>query len=200
MINPGIIENGVLAGHDGYLFLAGGSHKVFDIVTGKCEIPEAAHEIFTANLRGRTAWAAAHGVPYVHLIMPDKQSIIPQRWPLTPPPIRIGAKFVERNAAFAEVIIYPVELLAASQERAVARVDTHLRDYGSILVSALLAARFSGRDEGALRNQLIGSIRRTEKPATGDLGGKLVPPVEDFAETATLPAPGPHFFQQHRGQ
>ena len=43
----GSIENGVLIGRNGFLFLAGGAHAVFEIVTGTRQISEHSYGVFS---------------------------------------------------------------------------------------------------------------------------------------------------------
>jgi len=177
MPDVGTIENGVLVGRDGYLFLAGGGHSVADFVTGKLQVHPLFYQIFRQNLAARADWAARHGAQYLHLIMPDKQSIIPEAW-VPSPPIKLGAGYVERNPDFADSLLYPLDLLQGAKHVALSRVDTHLTAHGSVLVARHLAERFSGVSQEATFQNVIQQIDR-ETTITGDLGSKLTPPVRE---------------------
>ena len=91
----GTIENGVLIGEGGTLFLAGGAHAVLDIVTGQRPITEQSCAVFAENIKARAAWAADNDATYLHVIFPDKQSIIPESWPLGTP-LQLGELYIER--------------------------------------------------------------------------------------------------------
>jgi hypothetical protein len=174
---PGEIENGVLVGHDGQLFLASGGHSVSAFVTGQREVDPTNFEVFRERLQNRAAWARAHGAQYLHVIMPDKQTIIPQAWSLAGP-IQLGALYAERNTDLADLLFYPVSLLRAQAKKAVTRTDTHLTAYGSLLVSKTLAEKFTGEAQDNFFDELAAQIDR-EVVTAGDLGSKLDPPVEE---------------------
>jgi hypothetical protein len=194
MSEPGMIENGVLVGRDGYLFLAGGAHSVSDFVTGKREVHEVYYDIFRKNLRCRAAWARQNGAQFIHVIMPDKQSVIPEDWTLSPP-IKLGAGYVERNPDFAPHLVYPVDLLHACRGEALSRVDTHLTDFGSILVAKHLVEKFSGVVQDAFFRDLIALIDG-QVTSAGDLGSKLTPPLVDTYKMMSTEPPGV-FFENH---
>ena len=125
MAYPGIIEKGVLVGYHGYLFLAGGRHAVLEIITGKRQITDQSYSVFARNIAQRHGWAAQAGAKFLHIIFPDKQSIIPDEWPLTTP-IRIGQNYVERCEHHNHTIIYPVHILHEHNSAAISKVDTPL--------------------------------------------------------------------------
>jgi hypothetical protein len=129
--------------------------------------------------------------------MPDKQSIIPEEWPLSPP-LKIGAAYIERNWDVQSRIIYPVPVLAENKARALSHVDTHLTDYGSILVTKLLVESLSGEPHTPFANELI---RHVTKNATlsGDLGSKLTPEVFDSEQKFDQPQPGFCFHNDFSG-
>ena len=121
MPEAGAVENGVLVGRDGYLFLAGGGHNVLEFVTGKRKVDPQSYENFRKNLAARADWAERHGARYLHVIMPDKQSIIPEAW-FPSPPIQLGAGHLARNPDLADWLLYPVALLRAAKDAAIVRI------------------------------------------------------------------------------
>lgn len=193
---PGTIENEVLAGHNGYLFLAGGAHRVADFFTGKRQIPEKSFAAFRENLLGRQAWAARNNTQYLHMIMPDKQSVIPEEWPLTPP-IKIGRLYMERNQDL-DFILYPDRELAEAKTWALTRVDTHISDEGALLMAAYLVERFSGESQVDRLEALRASPRNVTR-TSGDLGHKLTPRVTDDKIMLELPAVGPCYQNEGPG-
>jgi hypothetical protein len=197
MTDPGTIENTVLFGKNGYLFLAGGAHRVFDIVTGKAAISAESFEIFGKNITERAAWAAQNGAQFAHLIMPDKQSIIPEEWPLASP-LKIGAAYIERNPEVQSQIIYPVSALAERSAKALSHLDTHLTDYGSILVTKLLVESLSGEPQSAFADELIRQITRVVR-SSGDLGSKLMPQMFGSEEKFGAQQPGFYFHNDFSG-
>jgi hypothetical protein len=193
---PRAIENEVLIGEAGYLFLAGGGHDVLAYVTGRRNVDDAAVEVFRANIKARGDWAERHGARYVHLIMPDKQSIVPAYFPLGDP-VRLGALYVARCPEFADALLYPADELAAHKARAVTKVDTHLTAFGSLLVARRLVHILSGGGE-AMFAQLLERLGGDYVTA-GDLGAKLEPPWQERVQHLDAPPPGPCFHNEIEG-
>lgn len=180
-LRPGVIENGVLVGRGGYLFLAHGGHTVSDFVTGKREVASIDFDIFRQNLIGRAEWAMRNEAQFMHLIMPDKQSIIPEAWTLGAP-IRLGELYTLRNQDFGDRLLYPVDLLSAYQTDALTHVDTHLTAFGSLLVARRVVEIVSGKEQREVFDELVRLIDR-EVVVPGDLGSKLMPPVKESVKT-----------------
>lgn len=185
---PGIVENGVLIGRDGYLFRAGDGQAVSDLVTGGCQVAPENFEIFRRNLSSRMLWAVAHNTRYLHLIMPDKQSIIPDSWPLEGP-VRLGAVYTDRLPDLRPLFLYPVEFLARCGRNVVTRTGTHLSAYGSLLIAAFLAEGFTGESQSGLLAEIAGKLK-ADTGLPSDLGQKLNPPVRESTKTLSEPAPG----------
>ncbi len=185
---PGSIESGVLIGHDGYLFLAGGEHDVSAYVTGKREVEPVNFEIFRRNVLSRAAWAAGRGARYLQLIMPDKQSIIPEVWPLGLP-VRLGEVYLGRLAEVQPLCLYPAGILAQHGRRVTSRTDTHLSDYGSLLVATLLAETVTGEAQADMFATLSAMLT-LEKPLPNDLGHRLDPPVRETCMRMSAAPPG----------
>jgi hypothetical protein len=183
----GTRQNGVLVGHDGILFLSGGSHTVFDIVMGLKPIPSQCFTVFAENLAARAAWARQHDAKYLHVIFPDKQSIIPEQWP-DGVPLRMGEEFVKRTPGGDQLIFYPVALLEPHKADVISKVDTHINGYGSILIAAELVRRLTGEAQDEIAARLVGTLVMGE-PKGGDLGSKLDPPVmgRDLVSSARSP-------------
>lgn len=185
----GVIQNGVLVGRDGYLFLADGGHNVSDFVTGKRDINLIYFDIFRKNLECRAGWAERNGAQYVHIIMPDKQSIIPEAWTLPPPLICLGKLYLERNKDFFDKLIYPADLLEAHKASTILRTDTHITAFGSMLIARFLVEKFSAISQEKFFQEIICKLDK-EVASAGDLGSKLEPPVYDTLKLLGAEPPG----------
>ncbi len=174
-LTPGTIENGVLVGKDKFLFLAGGAHSVLDIVNGKQQISEQSLARFRSNIVGRQDWARCRGIPYVHLVFPDKQTVVPEMWPYETCR-SLGQLYLEHFANDRLPILFPVELIQAYRWSALSKVDTHVTAAGSIIVAAALVARIEGEPQDALRDRLLAAAD-SKKWRAGDLGSKFSPPI-----------------------
>ena len=172
---PGTLENDVLVGMNKFLFLAGGAHSVLDIVNGKQQISEQSLARFRANIVARRDWAGRRGLPYVHVVFPDKQTIVPEMWPYETCR-SLGQLYVERVANDRLPILFPVELIRAHRASALSKVDTHVTAAGSIIVAAALVARLEGEPQDAMRDRLLAAAHLKDR-RSGDLGSKLTPQV-----------------------
>jgi len=67
---PGLVENDVLVGQNGQLFLAQGGHHVLDLATGKRQISPEAKVAFRHNIIERNRRANSVGAKYMHVMAP----------------------------------------------------------------------------------------------------------------------------------
>jgi hypothetical protein len=70
MVNPGDLENDVLVGYDGHLFLAGGAHRILEVVSGRKQIEAESLNTFRTNILSRRDLVADR--KFVHIVFPDK--------------------------------------------------------------------------------------------------------------------------------
>lgn len=185
---PGTIENGVLIGREGYLFLAEGAHGVSEYVTGKRSVAPRNFEVFRRNITKRVAWAVEHQAKYLHLIMPDKQSVIPDVWTLEPP-VRLGQLYLDRLEDLQRLLLYPADYLAREGRAVTTKTDTHLSAYGSLLVASALAEGFTGVPQAEMLAKLAAGLT-AETPLANDLGYKLTPPARETVKTLCEKPPG----------
>ncbi len=185
----GLIENDVAIGHDGYLFLAGGSHPILQKASENGGIDLTALKTFQENIRHRRDFNEQKGIKFLHVIMPDKQSIIPEKWPLGATP-QTGQLFKDMMGELQDHIFYPAEMLAQDYAKTVSKTDTHLTDHGSVIVAAKLVELLTGFDP---RNELLDLIKSITIPTEkfGDLGSKLEPPLSAVELTSAARSPGP---------
>jgi hypothetical protein len=184
---PGQIENGVLIGEDGMLFLAGGAHAVLDQVTGARPLPDDCVRAFRANHLARRRHCERRDRPFLHVLTPDKQSFLADLWPLRDRPFRrLGAMLLDRLGADGEGVDYPVDLLAGMGRKAASTVDTHYTDRASILLAARVAERLTGEAQDGILAGLLAGLTGTRTHA-GDLGSKL-DPVRRATDVSHVPS------------
>ena len=143
---------------------------------------------FRKNIVSRAAWAKANSVAYAHMIFPDKQSIIPESWPIGTP-IKLGERYLDRCSDLDLPILYPTELLAEHKAETTSKTDTHITAYGSILVAAHIVEHLTGESQREVLDQLLGTIDSQEE-RDGDLGSKLQPPARAIEKVSSARAPG----------
>ena len=177
MNKPGDLKNGVLIGHDGYLFLAGGAHHVLEIASGRKLVPETSYATFRTNIAHRHAWSEKRGVRYIHIIFPDKQCIIPEKWPLRRF-VPLAPRYLDFVRDLEDIVVYPLSLLQGEKDASVRRVDTHLTFYGSLLVAYKIAERLTGKPQLDLKTKIATELDFAIEE-TGDLGSKLNPVVSE---------------------
>lgn len=188
MSSPGTIVNDVLFGHNGYLFLASGAHKVLESVSGRLPVDPASHAAFTENLTSRSRWAEKKGVGYLHMIFPDKQSVLPEQWPFDPPRIMAEA-FIGQAGEMGKHVHFPLEVLREHKAAAISQVDTHYTDFGSMVLACDLAARLLGASQRETFEWLAPQFT-VMRPNAGDLGIKLTPKMELEQPWLAQPYPG----------
>jgi tetratricopeptide (TPR) repeat protein len=174
------VENGVLIGHNNTLFLAEGGHAVLDFATGRRTVPEESYGNFLRNLVQRHRAATSEGAKFQHVIFPDKHSVCTEDFPIEDP-ILLGVRYLERFPALAHYICYPRDELRQATRPSFMRTDTHVTDYGTILVCAEIVRRLVGEPQTTHVSSLIAGTN-IEADWSGDLGSKLTPP---HSETRT---------------
>ena len=165
-------ENDVMIGKDGELYLASGGHKALDYALGRRIADPAAIDAFHSNITARTAFHRDRGLKYLHVIFPDKQSVVTERF-VTQTPVRLGEVFTAGLPPGAPVL-YPLDVLRSMSSPAFLRTDTHLTNAGTIAVVCEIVARLTGRGIDPEKAHLLSmlTIRQSHK---GDLGSKLMP-------------------------
>ena len=169
----GTIDNGVLIGRRGQLFLAGGAHAVLGYVTGEMDVPSQSYANFNSNVIQRAAWSKARAARYLHVIFPDKQSVLVDDYPLAPP-ICLGDKYLDSAGQAQADILYLKEDLRQGPDGAFLRTDTHLSDSGLARAADAIARRFTDISMSEMTGKLRQAPSET-RDHCGDLGSKLQP-------------------------
>jgi len=174
-MNIGTQSNGVMIGRDGHLFLVGGAHDVLAFVTGERKVPEKSFSAFGDMVAARAARCAKAGIPFRHLLFPDKQSALSALFPVEAP-VCLGDEYLARCPNARAHVVYPKATLAAAGADTYQRSDTHASDLGNVLVVAESVAALTGEAQDANVAALL--AKRTEvREVPGDLGSKLAPPM-----------------------
>lgn len=165
------VENEVLVSKGGVAYLIGGNHSVLEYAKGELVPPPDSFENFSENLSKRKFFCESKGVPYLHVIFPDKQSVLEEEFPVKPV-VKLGNVYREKSISEAKsCIVYPVAELKEMQGESFYPLDTHLTDAGSLVVLEVLLKRL-----GISAGEAVARIRRQiNRPVfwSGDLGNKL---------------------------
>jgi len=178
------IENGVLIGRDGELYLAHGGHGVLDYASGRRQVAPGMFRIFEANILHRAEQARRLGAKYLHVIFPDKQSVVRQRYPVSNP-VCLGELYAARCPQAAPHILNLTGLIREMPERAYKITDTHLADTALIRSACRIAELLTGHDHTGTLLSLLGK-RKVERRVAGDMGLRFTPPRES-TETFLYP-------------
>jgi hypothetical protein len=163
-----------IIGHEGWLFLCGGTNANLGQYVGAVEMEEGWLEEWQRVLERRAEETRALGVASAFMVVPDKLAVYEEHYPedLT----KQGPRPIERLlAAPGASIIYPLAELravAAGGEEVYMRTDTHLTFRGNeVLFTSLL---------GALEIESppdLSDLPMRSYPIAGDLGVKFDPQV-----------------------
>ncbi len=170
---PGSIENGVLIGRQNHLFLAGGAHSVLDYVSGHLRTPESSYLSFDNNIDTRATYLKSLGISYLHVLHPDKQSVLLAAFPFDEPAC-LGEMYLSRCPRAAKHILYPRDRLREVCNNCFLHTDTHLSDTGGIQVASAVANRLLGDGANDKIDELFRRVTQ-ERVTSGDLGSKLTP-------------------------
>jgi tetratricopeptide (TPR) repeat protein len=160
----------VIRGLDGQLFLAGGSQRVEDYLFGEALIDEDSFMNFDNNLSERKAVSEQNGAKYLHMVCPDKQSVLTDHYPVAFP-ISLGGLYKDKCS---QDFLFPVsELKEAGPTETYYKTDTHWNFEGSFVAVNAILKEF-GLDVGQvpLADRFISSVNEN---FSGDLGSKLEP-------------------------
>ena len=179
--HPSRIENDILVGRDGWLFLWGGNNAAHRFYTDRGYFTGAQVRDWAALLARREDRLAAVGTRYLHLVVPDKISLYPERITARMPCFdRHPAAALARSLAgrgLPYLDLLPV-LGGPEKDANFFLTDSHWRHPGCLAAyRAVLAALGLSEAE-----QDFSDRRRGSRDMALDLGGKLDPPVLELAE------------------
>jgi alginate O-acetyltransferase complex protein AlgJ len=164
-----------IVGHDGSLFLCGGTNANLGQYVGAVEMAPTWLDDWREVVLRRREEMAGMSLSHALLVVPDKLAVYEGRYP--EPLDKVGPRPAERLIALPELdLLYPLEeLRAASQANDVyLRTDTHLTFSGNeILFRSVVDALEI--DAGTIPD--LGAMPLRSYPITGDLGMKFEPPI-----------------------
>jgi alginate O-acetyltransferase complex protein AlgJ len=168
-------EDGIaIVGHDGWLFLCGGTNANLGQYVGAVEMEPTWLEEWQEVARRRAVESSELGVATAMLVVPDKLAVYEEHYPedLT----RSGPRPIERLLAVPGMpLVYPLAELraaAASGQEAYLRTDTHLTFSGNeLLFSSVLAALEVESPPD------FSTLPLRSYPIAGDLGVKFDPEI-----------------------
>jgi alginate O-acetyltransferase complex protein AlgJ len=175
-LQPGTRSNdGIgIVGHDGWLFLCGGSNANLGQYVGAVQMEPTWLEEWQQVLRLRAEQASELGVATASLVVPDKLAVYEEHYPeeLT----RSGPRPIERLLGVPELpLVYPLEDLraaAAAGEEVYLRTDTHLTFRGNELLFRSMLAGLEVAEPPDFSTLPLSSY-----PIAGDLGVKFRPQI-----------------------
>jgi len=173
------IENDVHIGHDGWLFLIGGSNNALDLYSApRTPFTPDIREDWVNLLTSRQNRAAAFGARYMHLIAPEKLSVYPEyfRGELDTS-VRPGAQLRRHmTGELAELLVDPVAFFGTVKNNAKLywKTDTHWTFFGCFAAYQLLMTRLGLPFDRTLQGRPF-----SEGDLTFDLGGKLATPQQE---------------------
>lgn len=170
------LEDGIIEGRDGYLFLTGGAHAVADFLSGRRQPAPASIVAFVANLRARRAFCKARDLPFATWIFPEKlyclRDLVPELGTIQS--LYLTAYRPAMDDATAAIVSYPIEALDG-RPRCFLMTDTHYSPLGDMIMAGQVLERLAPGAGQALRRAARMAATDRRKVA-GDLGSKLTPP------------------------
>lgn len=184
------IVGDVLLTQDNVAFLIGGNHAVLKFSTGELKPSARSLDAFRNNIASRTLQAQRANSAYLHVIFPDKQSVLSSAFPFQPLR-RLGDTYMDRlDPALRHNVLWPADQLKRESENSFLSLDTHMTDHGSLAVLGMMLQAIGITADDALE-RIRSRIVRPQR-WTGDLGRKFDPPL--FQEALLLE---PDLTQKH---
>ena len=174
-------DSRVTVGRNGFLFLLGGSNGVMQQYGRPEDAPAVAR--WVALIRARQDYCAARNIGFIQMIVPEKQSAMPEFFPVPlATPTKLFAAITRElhpEPFFVDCGKLLRDLFVAGGLHPFRKVDSHLSYFGAeALVRELM--RLAG-----LRDDIFAKTLR-EVPQAGDLGGKFF--QGDMLEQHLVPA------------
>ncbi|WP_156921827.1 hypothetical protein [Desulfovibrio inopinatus] len=167
------ISGDALVTGEGIAFLIGGGHAVQQYASGERVPTRQSLNNFAQNIAERVTLSKSLNIDYLHVIFPDKQSILTEAYPFKVVQC-LGEEYLkEVDPAFGPHILYPVEELKRSSQSPFYPLDTHLTDAGSLTVLRLMVEKLGFDVPQAYERIAKCIVKPVRRP--GDLGRKLVP-------------------------
>jgi len=170
----------VQVGLDGWLFLKGGSNQAEKFYTSETPLDDQKMRLWSELLYSRNTRLRAGGFEYLHFMAPDKTTVYPEFYgePIPRYDLHPIAKF---NDAFCNSGFWlPVlpSLMAEKKHRDLYyKTDSHWNYWGCFAAYVSLCGKLNARPVMDLVHRPKATVK-----IIMDLGGKLVPMIEEQAE------------------
>lgn len=143
----GSIENNVLIGMNGFLFLFDGGQRSFLFSTGEAKPSIQDVDSFIKNIQKRSLFLEGRGIQFIHVIYPSKEIILRNKVP-SPWRERIQSLYLSHylpaKSELRDISLYPIRvLMELNRTQPVFRVlDTHMTDSGTMAVAQHVLERW----------------------------------------------------------
>jgi hypothetical protein len=168
------IENGVLKGANGELYLSGGNHSVLRFATGEFVVSDESIENMKANSAHRARLSQKYGTPWVQMVAPEKYRVVPEPFPIASPS-SLARQYIDKGCD--QLLDLAPIMRAETVRRTYYTTDTHWNLQGKIVAAREIALRAgrSAADVAAVEAEIEKAIVVSPNPFCGDLGRKLNP-------------------------
>ena len=191
---PAPVENGVLIGRNGRLFLADGPERVLDQHRGLCPMPAAQLALWPELLTARVRAAKAAGAEYALLIAPDAHAIHREDIPeLDGTDHRRPVQQILQALGVRPRFCYPLEALrrARTQGEVCHSAGQHWTGFGAYRACRRLLRQLPFALALSERGQVDFVTRAGDgDPETADLGARLDPPRAGRQTDCVIRKPG----------
>lgn len=147
-------EEDVIVGKSGILFLYNGGHRVFDYCSGAIHASSNAIHNFRSNLASRSTLCQNEGIAFYQVIIPDKQSVLVDEFPLENPISHVD-QFLDESWALQQCIVNLKEYLRELGKDAWLKGDTHLKPHTDAMIAWKLHAGIEQDETESEFNRII---------------------------------------------
>lgn len=172
----------VLHGREGFLFLSGDANGLVAQIEGRFPFTDELRDRIRRVQARRRRMLRLHGIRYVHLVAPNKETVFEHLLPEEIVPRRDGPTPIERfRTAYPDALFFEPGVLAGQHPvPTYYQLDTHWTHFGAslYLVRALRETVARKLDFDAAVARLVAET----KPRWGDLGSKIGAPREEITE------------------
>lgn len=173
-------DGAAVVGHEGWIFLAGGTYANTEQHRGAVELPPDWLERWQRLLDYRVESARSLGIELVMLLLPDKLAVYEQYFPEKLE--KVGPRPIERLLAGVDApIVYAHDELAAAaaEDDVFLRTDHHLNFRGTEVATSLVL-----RELGIPVPDSLTEVELRTYPVAGDLGVRFEPRLVSFHKDA----------------
>jgi hypothetical protein len=175
---PVTLDEKVLVGKEGWLYLHGDTNNILGQHTGSVKMGTARLEKWRRILEDRVAISERLGVPWHCVVVPDKEAVYPEYLPdeIVPVARRPIHEFLEISESVGAPVIYGLERLLAAKEECelYPRTDSHWNYRGAYIAYLMFCEELAARgiDLDLLEEK---DLEWVEGTIDGGLGRKVRP-------------------------